>query len=47
MAVGLGWMVVRFVIPAASVIINDIMAYICGRLFGKTPLTVLSPKKTR
>eukprot|EP00904_Undaria_pinnatifida_P008071 jgi/Undpi1/4394/HiC_scaffold_17.g07751.m1 len=40
---GLFW----FVIPSASVIINDIMAYICGRLFGKTPLTVLSPKKTR
>eukprot|EP00752_Nemacystus_decipiens_P006546 g5896.t1 len=40
---GLYW----FVIASASVIINDIMAYICGRLFGRTPLTVLSPKKTR
>lgn len=37
----------RFVIASASVIINDITAYICGRLFGRTPLTVLSPKKTR
>lgn len=36
----------RFVIASASVIINDITAYICGRLFGRTPLTVLSPKKT-
>lgn len=40
---GLIW----FVLPSASVIVNDIMAYICGRLFGQTPLTVLSPKKTR
>ncbi|CBJ30286.1 phosphatidate cytidylyltransferase [Ectocarpus siliculosus] len=39
---GLFW----FVIASASVIINDITAYICGRLFGRTPLTVLSPKKT-
>ncbi|CAM9635373.1 unnamed protein product, partial [Hapterophycus canaliculatus] len=39
---GLFW----FVIASASVIVNDIMAYICGRLFGRTSLTVLSPKKT-
>ncbi|CAN0007031.1 unnamed protein product, partial [Scytosiphon promiscuus] len=39
---GLFW----FVIASGSVIVNDIMAYICGRLFGRTSLTVLSPKKT-
>lgn len=27
--------------------INDTMAYICGSLFGKTPLSPVSPKKTR
>lgn len=26
--------------------INDTMAYICGSLFGKTPLSSISPKKT-
>lgn len=28
------------------VICNDISAYIFGRLFGRTPLSSLSPKKT-
>lgn len=37
------------VIPCAiifSIWINDTMAYICGSLFGKTPLSKISPKKT-
>jgi phosphatidate cytidylyltransferase len=38
--------VVWFILPALLVICNDIMAYICGRLFGKNKLTDLSPKKT-
>ena len=29
-----------------SVICNDIFAYIFGKLFGRTPLIHLSPKKT-
>lgn len=37
----------RFVVSSGSVIVNDVMAYTCGKLFGRTPLTVLSPKKTR
>jgi len=39
---GLIW----FVLPASLVIINDIMAYIFGFFFGRTPLIALSPKKT-
>ncbi|WVN88720.1 uncharacterized protein L203_103933 [Cryptococcus depauperatus CBS 7841] len=39
---GLIW----FFVPASLVICNDVMAYICGKLFGKTPLIKLSPKKT-
>ncbi|GAW83117.1 cytidine diphosphate-diacylglycerol synthase [Plasmodium gonderi] len=39
---GLIW----FIIPVTSVVINDIFAYICGVLFGKTRLIELSPKKT-
>jgi phosphatidate cytidylyltransferase len=39
---GLVW----FILPAGLVICNDIMAYICGRLFGRNKLTELSPKKT-
>jgi phosphatidate cytidylyltransferase len=35
-----------FFLPAALVIVNDIFAYICGMLFGRTPLIQLSPKKT-
>lgn len=37
---------VWFFIPASLVICNDIMAYVCGKLFGRTPLIKLSPKKT-
>jgi len=36
----------RFVLPASMVICNDITAYIFGRIFGRTPLSSLSPKKT-
>ncbi|TYJ54273.1 hypothetical protein B9479_005032 [Cryptococcus floricola] len=39
---GLIW----FFVPASLVICNDIMAYVCGKMFGKTPLIKLSPKKT-
>lgn len=36
----------RFFLPAALVVTNDIWAYICGFIWGKTPLIKLSPKKT-
>jgi len=39
---GLIW----FVVPQTLVIFNDIMAYFCGKTFGRTPLIALSPKKT-
>ncbi|KAG8528518.1 uncharacterized protein KY384_007436 [Bacidia gigantensis] len=39
---GLIW----FFLPATLVIVNDIFAYICGMLFGRTQLIKLSPKKT-
>ncbi|KAI9203854.1 cytidylyltransferase family-domain-containing protein [Polychytrium aggregatum] len=39
---GLFW----FVLPVSLVICNDIMAYIFGFFFGRTPLIRLSPKKT-
>ncbi|KAK8846816.1 hypothetical protein IAR55_005904 [Kwoniella newhampshirensis] len=39
---GLIW----FFVPASLVICNDVMAYVCGKLFGRTPLIKLSPKKT-
>jgi phosphatidate cytidylyltransferase len=39
---GLIW----FFLPCSLVITNDIWAYICGLLFGKTQLIKLSPKKT-
>lgn len=35
-----------FVLPVSLVVCNDIMAYIVGKLFGRTPLISLSPKKT-
>lgn len=35
-----------FFLPAALVITNDIFAYICGIMFGRTQLIKLSPKKT-
>ena len=36
----------RFVLPCTLVIVNDIMAYFAGKMFGRTPLIKLSPKKT-
>jgi len=37
---------VWFIMPIMMVIINDIMAYMFGFCFGRTPLIKLSPKKT-
>merc|ERR1711953_415769 len=39
---GLIW----FIMPIMMVVINDVMAYMFGFSFGKTPLIQLSPKKT-
>lgn len=39
---GLIW----FLLPVSSVIVNDITAYVFGRLFGRTKLTKVSPNKT-
>lgn len=36
----------RFLLPSCLVICNDIMAYLFGFFFGRTPLIKLSPKKT-
>lgn len=33
-------------VPVSMIICNDIMAYMFGFFFGKTPLIKLSPKKT-
>lgn len=39
---GLIW----FMLPVSLVITNDVFAYLCGMMWGKTPLIKLSPKKT-
>lgn len=39
---GLYW----FLVPVSLVIVNDIMAYVCGITLGRTPLITISPKKT-
>lgn len=39
---GLIW----FIMPIMMVVINDVMAYMFGFFFGRTPLIQLSPKKT-
>ena len=39
---GLIW----FLVPTSLVVCNDIMAFMCGFFFGKTPLIHISPKKT-
>ena len=36
----------RLLAPVSMIICNDVMAYIFGFFFGKTPLIKLSPKKT-
>eukprot|EP01084_Bolivina_argentea_P050387 92647_1 len=42
--------IIWFIIPAIAIITNDVMAYMCGRSFGKRfikqPLIKLSPNKT-
>ena len=35
-----------FIVPVSMIVINDVMAYMFGFFFGKTPLIQLSPKKT-
>jgi phosphatidate cytidylyltransferase len=35
-----------FLFPVSLIICNDIMAYVFGFFYGRTPLTKLSPKKT-
>lgn len=35
-----------FIVPVMMIVCNDVMAYIFGFFFGKTPLIKLSPKKT-
>lgn len=39
---GLIW----FIVPVSMIVCNDVMAYIFGFFFGRTPLIQLSPKKT-
>lgn len=39
---GLIW----FIVPVSMIVCNDVMAYMFGFFFGKTPLIKLSPKKT-
>lgn len=38
--------IIWFLVPVCSVVFNDIMAYIFGICFGRTPLIKLSPRKT-
>jgi phosphatidate cytidylyltransferase len=38
--------ILRFVLPISLVTCNDITAYFCGVLFGRTPLIRVSPRKT-
>ncbi|XP_071455450.1 phosphatidate cytidylyltransferase, photoreceptor-specific [Hetaerina americana] len=39
---GLIW----FIVPVSMIVCNDVMAYLFGFFFGRTPLIQLSPKKT-
>lgn len=36
----------RFIVPVSMIVCNDVMAYMFGFFFGRTPLIQLSPKKT-
>ena len=36
----------RFLLPSCLIVCNDIMAYMFGFFFGRTPLILISPKKT-
>lgn len=38
--------VIRFIVPVSMIVCNDVMAYMFGFFFGRTPLIKLSPKKT-
>ena len=38
--------IIWFWVPSSLVICNDVFAYVCGMMFGRTPLISLSPKKT-
>ncbi|XP_025835902.1 phosphatidate cytidylyltransferase, photoreceptor-specific isoform X2 [Agrilus planipennis] len=38
--------IIWFIVPILMVCCNDLMAYVFGKLYGKTPLIQLSPKKT-
>lgn len=40
--IGLIW----FIVPVSMIVCNDVMAYLFGFFFGRTPLIKLSPKKT-
>lgn len=40
--IGMIW----FIVPVMMIVCNDVMAYMFGFFFGKTPLIKLSPKKT-
>lgn len=37
---------VWFIVPVMMIVCNDVMAYMFGFFFGRTPLIKLSPKKT-
>jgi phosphatidate cytidylyltransferase len=39
-------MQIWFYLPVCLVIWNDVYAYVFGRVYGRTPLIKLSPKKT-
>lgn len=38
--------VIWFIVPVSMIVCNDVMAYVFGFFFGRTPLIKLSPKKT-
>ncbi|KAG8237375.1 hypothetical protein J437_LFUL013010 [Ladona fulva] len=38
--------VALFIVPVSMIVCNDVMAYLFGFFFGRTPLIQLSPKKT-